>query len=174
MLLPTRANWLTTPNFNFAESMNPVTAAHVHLALSHAPIMAILFGLGWLTFGMWRGSLDIQKAAMVMFVAAAVLAVPSYLTGGTAAGVVKGLPGFSDHIVERHQAAAVAMLEGCVLLGTAALAGLILFRGRAVADWFGVLLLAGALVVGGLATWTASLGGQIRHSEIRVYDAQDE
>jgi hypothetical protein len=154
--------------------MNPVTAAHVHLVLSHAPIMAILFGLGWLTFGIWRGSLDIQKAAMVMFVAAAVLAVPLYLTGGTGAGVVKGLPGFSDHILERHQAAAEVTLAGCVVLGIAALAGLILFSGRAVANWFGVLLLAGALVVGSLAIWTANLGGEIRHTEIRAYDVQDE
>ena len=154
--------------------MNPVTAAHVHLALSHAPILAILFGLGWLAFGIWRGSLDIQKAALVMFVAAAVLAVPLYLTGGPAAGVVKGLPGFSDHILERHQAAAEVTLAACVVLGIAALAGWILFCGRAVANWFGLLLLAGALVAGSLAIWTANLGGMIRHSEIRAYDSQDE
>jgi hypothetical protein len=65
-------------------------------------------------------------------------------------------------------------LAGCIVLGIAALAGLILFRGRAVAGWFSVLLLAGALVVGSLVTWTAHLGGQIRHSEIRPYDAQTE
>jgi uncharacterized membrane protein len=154
--------------------MNPVTAAHIHLALCHVPIMAILFGLGWLAYGVWRGSRDIQKAALVMFVMAAVLAVPLYLTGGTASGVIKGLPGFSDHILEQHQAAAGVTLAGCIVLGFAALAGLILFRGRDVAGWFGVLILAGALVVGGLVVWTANLGGQIRHSEIRPYDAQTE
>jgi uncharacterized membrane protein len=154
--------------------MNPVTAAHIHLVLCHVPIMAILFGLGWLAFGVWRGSRDIQKAALVMFVVAAVLAVPSYLTGGAAVGVVKGLPGFSDHIQEQHQAAAGVALAGCIMLGIVALAGLILFRGRAIADWFAVLLLAGALVVGSLMLWTANLGGQIRHSEIRAYDVQTE
>ena len=154
--------------------MNPVTAAHIHLALCHVPIMAILFGLGWLAFGVWRGSRDIQKAALVMFVVAAVLAVPLYLTGGTAAGVVKGLPGFSDHILEQHQAAAGVTLAGCIALGILALSGLILFRSRAIANWFSLLLLASALVAGGLILWTASLGGQIRHSEIRAYDAQTE
>jgi len=111
---------------------------------------------------------------MAMFVLAAGLAVLLYLTGGTAAGVVKGLPGFSDHILEQHQAAAGVTLAGCIVLGIVALAGLILFRGRAIASWFGLLLLAGALVVGGLVIWTAGLGGQIRHSEIRPYDAQTE
>jgi len=154
--------------------MNPVTAAHLHLVLCHVPVLAILFGLGWLAYGVWQGSRDIQKAAMAMFVLAAGLAVLLYLTGGTAAGVVKGLPGFSDHILEQHQAAAGVTLAGCIVLGIVALAGLILFRGRAIASWFGLLLLAGALVVGCLVIWTAGLGGQIRHSEIRPYDAQTE
>ena len=154
--------------------MNPVTAAHIHLALCHVPVMAILFGLIWLAFGLWRGSRDIQKAALVMFVLAAILAVPLYLTGGTASGVIKGLPGFSDPILEQHQAAAGVTLAGCLVLGFVALAGLLLFRGRAVAVRFSMGLLAGALVVGSLVIWTANLGGQIRHSEIRPYDAQAE
>ena len=143
--------------------MNPVTTAHIHLVLSHVPVMAILFGLGLLAFGVWRGSQDIQKAALGTFVAAALLAVPSYLTGEPASGTIKGLPGFSEHILEQHQAAAGV-----------ALAGLIHFRGRAVAAWFVVLLLVGGLVVGVLMARTANLGGQIRHSEIRDYDPQTE
>lgn len=154
--------------------MNPVTAAHIHLALCHVPVMAILFGLGWLAFGMWRGSRDTQKAALVMFVFAAVLAVPLYLTGGSAVGVITGLPGFSDHILEKHQAAAGLTLAGCIVLGIIALAGLIHFRRRAMTSWFGALLIAGALVVGSLVIWTANLGGQTRHSEIRAYDPQTD
>jgi len=154
--------------------MNPITAAHLHLILCHAPLMAILFGFGWLGFGLWRGSTEIQKVALVMFVVAAILAVPLHLTGGPAAGVVKGLPAFSDHLLEQHQAAAGVTLAGCIVLGIAALAGLIFFRGRGVTGWFGWLLLVGTLAVGSLVIWTASLGGQIRHSEIRSYDAQTE
>ena len=154
--------------------MNPVTAAHIHLALCHVPLLAILVGLAWLAFGVWRKSLDIQKAALVMFVASAILAVPLYLTGGTAAGVVKGSPEYSDRVLEQHQAAAGIALAGCLVLGITALAGLILFRGRSVARWYGVILLAGALVVAGLVVWTANLGGQVRHSEIRPYDTRTE
>jgi hypothetical protein len=154
--------------------MNPLTAAQIHLALCHVPVMAILFGLIWLVFGIWRGSQDIQKAALAMFVAAAILAVPLYRTGGTAAGVIKGLPGFSDPILEQHQAAAGVALAGCILMGIVALSALILFRSRAIGNGFRLLLLAGALVAGSLVIWTASLGGQIRHSEIRAAEVQTE
>ena len=154
--------------------MNPVTAAHIHLFLCHVPVLAIVFGLGWLAFGLWRGSREIQKAALGMFILAAVLAVPSYLTGEPASGTIKGLPGFSERILEQHQASAGVALAGCIALGIVALAGLIYFRGRAVAGWFSVLLLVGALVVGVLIARTANLGGQVRHSEIRPYDAQAE
>ena len=154
--------------------MNPVTAAHIHLFLCHVPVMAIVFGLGGLAFGLWRGSREIQKAALGMFIVAAILAVPSYLTGEPASGTIKGLPGFSERILEQHQAAAGVALAGCIALGIVALAGLIHFRGRAVAAWFVVLLLVGGLVVGVLMARTANLGGQIRHSEIRDYDPQTE
>ena len=136
--------------------------------------MAILFGLGWLAYGVWRASRDIQKASLGMFVLAAVLVVPLYFAGGSAAGVVKGLPGFSDRLLEQHQAAPGVTLAGCLVLGILALAGLILFRGRAIATWFNLLLLAGALLASSLAIWTASLGGQVGHVEIRAGEVQTE
>jgi hypothetical protein len=154
--------------------MNPLTAAHLHLAPGQVPIMAILFGLGWLAYGVWRASRDIQKASLGMFVLAAVLVVPLYFAGGSAAGVVKGLPGFSDLLLEQHQAAAGVTLASCLVLGILALAGLILFRGRAVAGWFNLLLLAGALLASSLAIWTASLGGQVGHVEIRAGEVLTE
>ena len=154
--------------------MNPVTTAHIHLILSHVPVMAVLFGLGLLAFGVWRGSQDIQKAALGTFIAAALLAVPSYLTGEPASGTIKGLPGYSEHILERHQASAGIALASCIALGIMALAGLIHFRGRAVTARFVALLLLGALVVGVLMARTANLGGQVRHSEIRDYDPANE
>ena len=154
--------------------MNPVSAAHLHLILCHVPVLGVLFGLGWLAFGVWRGSQDIQKVALATFVIAAILAVPTYLTGDPAAGALKGLPGFSGQILERHEAAAGFALAGFIVLGILALAGLILFRGQSVVRWFGLLLLAAALLVACLVLWTANIGGQIRHSEIRAYDAQSD
>jgi hypothetical protein len=153
--------------------MNPITAAHLHLLLSHVPVTVILMGAGWLAFGLWRQSREVQKAALAMFVVAALLAVPSYLTGEPASGAIKGMPGFSDRVLESHQAAAGVALGGCIALGIAALAGLVHYRGRTVVAWFSLLVLVGAIAVGGLVAWTAHLGGQIRHSEIRLEEAPE-
>ncbi len=52
--------------------------------------------------------------------------------------------------------------------GVFALAGLARFRrSHNNPGWFIRTLLILSIAIGGLMTWTANLGGQIRHSEIR-------
>jgi len=86
-----------------------------------------------------------------------------------AGGGVKGLPGVSQSLIKQHEEAAGVALGGVLGVGTLALAGLVWFRGkRLIPAWFGVLTLTGALAVSGLMAWTASLGGQVHHPEIRA------
>jgi hypothetical protein len=40
-------------------------------------------------------------------------------------------------------------------------------RSKAVPKWFAAIALVVSLAVAGVITWTANLGGQIRHTEIR-------
>ena len=110
-----------------------------------------------------------KKAALGVFVIVALAAVPVYLTGEPAEDGVESLPGVSKPIIEQHEAAAGVALTGVVVLGVAALAGLIVFRrGRPLPVWFSVSSLAASLIVSGLMAWTANLGGQVRHTEIRA------
>lgn len=141
---------------------------HLHLLLNHVPVLGTAFGLGLLAFGLGRQSEDLKKAALVVFVLAALLAVPVYLTGEPAEDAVKALPGVSMPLAERHEQAAAVAFTADLVLGAAALAGLLLFRrGKTVPAWFGSLVLVVSLVASGLMAWTASLGGQLRHTEIR-------
>lgn len=73
-----------------------------------------------------------------------------------------------DTIFEQHRMVAGLALASCSVLGVFALAGFFLFRRKAVACWFAVIMLLAMMIVGVLQTWTAYLGGQIRHSEIRT------
>ena len=78
--------------------------------------------------------------------------------------MVEHLSGFSENLVEQHEEAALIATIGLSLLGIAALVGLF-YRG--VRRWYPKAVLLGALLVSGLMAWTANLGGQIRHTEIR-------
>jgi uncharacterized membrane protein len=141
---------------------------HVHLMLNHVPVLATAFGLGLLVVGAWRRSDELKKAALGLFVVGALLAVPVYLTGEPAEDAVEQLPGVSKAIIEQHEDAAAVAFTAIAVLGVAALAGLFLVRGDTLMPaWFSSLMFAASLVVAGLMTWTAYLGGQVRHTEIR-------
>jgi hypothetical protein len=142
---------------------------HLHLMLNHAPILGMLFGLGLLGFGLWRKSMDNQKAALGILVLAALLAVPVFLTGEPAEDAVENLPGVSRPTIEAHEEAALWAFVGTGLVGVSALGGLIVCRrGKPLPGWFGAAVLGTSLLVGGLMAWTANLGGQVRHSEVRA------
>jgi hypothetical protein len=116
--------------------------ARLHLILNHAPELGTAFGLGLLLYGVWRRSDELKKAALGVLVIVSLLAIPAYLTGEPAEEVVESLPGDAKAIIERHDDAAVYALSGILVLGA-------------------------SVTVGGLMAWTANLGGEIRHSEIR-------
>jgi hypothetical protein len=145
-----------------------MNASHWHLVLNHIPVLGTAFGLGLLAFALWRRSEELKRAAFGALVVVALLAVPAYLTGEPAEGTVKGLPGVSNNYIESHEDAATIAFVGVLVVGACALGGLVFSRrGKAVPGWLGYSILAAVVIVGGLMAWTANLGGQVRHTEIR-------
>ena len=143
--------------------------AHIHLALNHVPVIGLLIVLLLLVIATLRRSTELTRASYGLLVLMAASAVVVYLTGEPAEELVENLPGFSEAIVEEHEEVALIATIGMGVLGLVALVGLIRFRAPRIAPaWYdrGVLLLA--LLMGGVMAWTANLGGQIRHSEIRA------
>lgn len=146
-----------------------MSATHLHLILNHLPVLGTAFGLGLLLFGLWRGSNELKKTALGVFVIVALAVVPVYLTGEPTEDEVEFLSGISKPIIEQHEAAAGTALVGVVVLGASAMGGLIFFRRtKILPTWLCISLLAASSIVGGLMAWTANLGGQVRHTEIRA------
>lgn len=145
-----------------------MNATHLHLILNHIPVLGVVFGLGFLAFALWRRNETVQRIALGLLLIAALFAVPTFLTGEPAEDGVQGLPGISKPLIEQHEKVAGVALGGTLVVGALALGGLIWFRSqRLMPAWFGLVMLTGALIVSGLMGWTASLGGQVRHTEIR-------
>ena len=142
--------------------------AHIHLALSHVPVIGLLIVLLLLAVARLRRSTERTGVSYALLVLLAATAVVVYLTGEPAEELVENLPGFSEAIVEEHEEVALIATIGMVVLGLVALVGLIRFRAPRIAPaWYGRGILLLALLMGGVMVWTANLGGQIRHSEIR-------
>lgn len=143
-----------------------MNAAHIHLIMTHVPVIGTFAGLGLLTFGFFRKSQELKKAALGMLVIAALFAVPVYLSGEPAEEIVEGIPGVSHASIEQHEDAAAVAFTTVLAVGTIALGGLIWRRKQGIPGWLLSLTLAGSIVSAGLMAWTANLGGKVRHTEI--------
>ena len=144
-------------------------AAHIHLMLNHIPVLGLTMGFVVLGWGAFRSSDDVKKVGLMMLVITALAAIPVYLTGEPAEEIVERLPGVSEQIIEQHEGSALTSLILAIVTGGAAFLSLIARRflsdRLAAAGLFATLALA--LIGGGAMAYTANLGGQIRHTEIR-------
>ncbi|MBS7648846.1 hypothetical protein KEJ17_04285 [Candidatus Bathyarchaeota archaeon] len=143
--------------------------AHVHLLLNHIPVIGTLVGLLLLIVGMVMKSEELRKVSLGMFAILALLTLPVYFTGEPAGEVVEHLPGVTEEIIEEHEEAALTALIATLILGVISLGGLIYFRHLAsLPGWLIKVSLILSIISMGLMGWTANLGGQIRHTEIRA------
>ncbi len=144
-----------------------MNAAHIHLIMTHVPVIGTFAALGLLAFGLVRKSQDLKKAALVILVIAALFAVPVYLSGEQAEEIMEGIPGVSHATVEQHEDAAAVAFTTLLVVGALALGGLVWRRKQALPGWLLSLTLAGSIVSAGMMAWTANLGGKVRHTEIQ-------
>jgi hypothetical protein len=145
--------------------MNP---AHLHIILNHIPIIGIPFGTGLLIWGFLRKSQEVKTTALLVFVAIALVTVPTYFSGKAAENLVEDLPGVSENLIENHETAATIALGATSILGGLALVRLLIAsRFATVGGPLTILVFVFSLGVAGWLARTANLGGQIRHSEIR-------
>ncbi len=141
---------------------------HLHLILNHFPVVGLFFTVVLLAFGLKKNSLDLQVASLWAFVAIAIFATGAYLTGEFAEEMVEHMPGITEAVVHKHEVAARVALAAIGLLGALAIAGLVHYRKNKTLHT-GIMkgLMALSIIAAILAGRTASLGGQVRHTEIR-------
>lgn len=145
-----------------------MNAAHVHLALNHVPVLGCVFGLALLLAGLLRGQRVLLQAALGTFVVAALVAVPVFLSGHPAEEFVENAPDAAMSVAAAHEDAATFAVTALAVLGVAALFALVRTRGgNALGRPMVGLVLVLALTSSSLMLWTALLGGQVRHAEIR-------
>lgn len=148
--------------------------AHVHLAVNHFPVVGAVLALLFFVWAISRGEGEHVRMALVFFVVVALLGVATYFTGEPAEHAVEDLAGISESLVEEHEEAAGTSTIVLAALGLLAGFGLFVSRqARKLPRWLGPAVLVLALVATGAMAWTATLGGHIRHPEIRPETATE-
>ncbi len=146
--------------------MNP---AHLHLVITHVPVVGSLFGLGLFLYALCKRSEELKRAGLWALLVAALMALPAYFSGQPAANLLKHLlPGMTMDASDQHQEVGVLALAASIALGIVSLVGLLVFRRqKSLPTLYIALVLVLSLIVCGTMAWTANLGSRIRHDEIR-------
>jgi uncharacterized membrane protein len=140
---------------------------HIHLLINHFPIIGTIIGVGLFVIALIGKSEDLQRAGLVIFIAMALIALPTFMTGNAAQDAIKYLPGVSLALLAAHQNAALLALVFMEITGAAAWFGLWEFRRNAKLGsvTLGVVLILSLITIGTMGN-AGSLGGKIRHEEI--------
>ena len=145
--------------------MNPT---HIHLILTHFPIIGTMIGAGILIYGMYKKNLPIQQVALGIFIIMAILTIPVYLSGEEAEETVEHLADVSEKIIHNHEELAEKAIFVIGLLGFAS--SFFFYNKKKQFIPSGLLIkfiLALSIITSGLFALVGNYGGQIRHSEIR-------
>jgi uncharacterized membrane protein len=147
--------------------------AHVHLLLNHFPTIGTMIGLGVLLLALLRKNYHLKVASLEVFFLIALVTIPAYLSGNAAQEELQRSTEVSQALIAAHQDAAVLSL--IVMQITGFFAWLALWQFRRISrlpGWNVSAVLVLAVVTLSLMARTATLGGEIRHEEIRaVQDA---
>jgi hypothetical protein len=150
--------------------MNP---AHVHLILNHVPLFGALAVTVLCTIALLKRQQDLARGGLVVAVLTALFGLVVYLTGEPAEELVENLSGVSEAVLESHEEIALVATVVVGAYGLLALGGLVAFRHGVTMRVTRILLVLSLVPLAAIA-YTAYLGGQIRHSEIRPGGADRE
>ena len=151
---------------------------HIHLLLNHFPTVGFVVGLILFVTSLVAKNHELKRAALVIFVGIALIAIPAYVSGNAAAEVLCAggarAPACNDStvskgLIETHEGAALLAFAAIALTGAFAWLGLWQIRRTShAANWNLAVILLLAVVAFGLVARAASIGGEIRHPEIRA------
>ncbi len=150
-------------------------ATHLHLILTHFPIVGTIIGIGILAYGQFAKNDDIKKVALITFIVMAILTIPVYLTGEEAEESVEHIAGVSERLIENHEELAEKAIWLMGLLGILSVINFFaIIRKLSFAKTMSLITLVVSLGTFGLFAKVGNEGGKIRHSEIRTSNVNND
>lgn len=145
--------------------MEPV---HIHLIVTHFPIVASFIGALVLVWGMIYKSKPTQTIAHIILVASAIGAAISNYTGEAAEEVAENIPGITHNVIHEHEEAAELAFILQLVMGALALLTLFMaWRKSALTRILTIVTLVASLAAFVVVARAGYYGGMIRHPEVR-------
>ena len=144
-----------------------LSGAHIHLLVNHAPIFGSLFAFILLIASYFTAPDTFRRAALVTLIITAIAGAAANLSGQPAEDAIRGFPGVRREIIHAHEQMGDKAYYLAIILGVLALAALIRWRRRPIPASATLVAVLATAFVGGAFVYTALLGGQVRHTEIR-------
>lgn len=138
----------------------------LHLLVNHVPVIGAFWILLVLLAALGRPGPTLSRVALGLTVLLSLSTVVAHWTGEPAEEKVEHLPGVVESAIEDHEEAAEKALVAAVVTGVAALAGLVLTRGRPDSRWPLVPSVVLVALCALLLTLTAHQGGKIHRPEL--------
>jgi predicted membrane channel-forming protein YqfA (hemolysin III family) len=134
-----------------------------------------IIGIGILAYGQILKNDEIKKVALVTFVLMAILTIPVFLTGEEAEETVEHIAGFSEQLIESHEELAEIAIWLMGLLGILSLISFFaIIKNLSFAKTISLITLIVSFGTFGLFAKVGSTGGEIRHSEIRANNVNND
>lgn len=145
--------------------MNFINAAQLHLAVNHISVILSITGFIMLLIAMLRSQDSLAKTSFYIFLFAGILCLPAFFSGEGAEEIAENLPGVSKNHIDPHEDFAKIALITSLITAALALAGIVFYEkaGKLIRS----LVMIASIVSCSSLAWTAHLGGQIRHTELR-------
>ncbi|MEI9889931.1 MAG: DUF2231 domain-containing protein [Caulobacteraceae bacterium] len=148
--------------------------SHIHIIINHFPTVGFCFGLFFLIVGLVMKNVVMERSALVVFVACAVLGATTYVTGASAMWALTSPPipaplgPISQARINAHRDFALLTLFGLAFTGVTAWMEIYRYRYQRVFSQKTLyVVLAFAVITFLIMAETGHRGGLINHPEIR-------
>lgn len=139
---------------------------YLHLAINHFPIIGTIIGMLILFAGYVFKNQTVKMTGLATLVFAALVAIPTILTGDSAKEALGNFPGVASNMIETHENVAYIGLWILLLLGLISLLALFHYwKKKEFARFLVMAAMVISIITSGVMVYVGRTAGKIRHTE---------
>jgi hypothetical protein len=140
----------------------------LHLILNHIPVVALPVVTLFLILAMYFKNIQMKKISLMVLILVGLTTVPTYFTGEPAEHALDGIPSVTEEVISPHEEMAEKMLILSLVTASLAVAAIAFEKNEKKHKGLVYLTLGLAIFTSMGLGYTAHLGGEIRHTEVRA------